>query len=161
MSIKDIENYLQRHSVCAPERDSDCICVLLSDSKASRLEQLADNLSNFSLVYLYKKGASTVECYNLLCSNLPKIEAKYSKRSLVYVWTGTCDITCKGRSGCIRVRSKTDRIVDSVIEYYWKIINFVLAREGKVKFIGVPTYSLSIYNSYRGARISSEENLHA
>ena len=69
--------------------DSDRVCILLSDSKATCLEQLYDNIPTIPFVYLYKKGASPAECFDLLRTKLPIIEAKYSKRALVYLWTGT------------------------------------------------------------------------
>ncbi|MES9883913.1 MAG: hypothetical protein ABW185_23940 [Sedimenticola sp.] len=124
------------------------------------MKQLSDNLQNFPLEYLYRKGATTSECYELLRSELPKIEQKHKKPAIVYVWTGTCDITRRSTSnnrGTIVVRSPGDRTINSVIEIYREIISFVLQRGGRVKFIGVPTYSVTLYNKHRDPRGASEE----
>ncbi len=159
MSTRDLENFLSRHRVIVPERESNYICVLLSDSKAERLHRLSDNLDNFPIEYLYRKGATTSECLELLQSKLPEIEEKYQKPALVYVWTGTCDITRKSKSnrGKVVVRSSGDKTINSVIQKYREILTFVLKRGGRVKFVGVPTYSVTLYNRHRNPRNTYSE----
>ncbi|MES9881976.1 MAG: hypothetical protein ABW185_13950 [Sedimenticola sp.] len=120
---------------------------------------MSDNLDNFPIEYLYRKGATTSECLELLQSKLPEIEEKYQKPALVYVWTGTCDITRKSKSnrGKVVVRSSGDKTINSVIQKYREILTFVLKRGGRVKFVGVPTYSVTLYNRHRNPRNTSSE----
>ena len=157
MSIKDLDNYLQRNPVYLPERENNYTCILLSDSKASRLEKLPDNLPELPLIYLYRKGGSASDLFRLIQSKLCSIQQRYNKPCYVYVWAGTCDITRKTSSGKVILNTFGDSSVEEIVSVYRKICDFVLENGGRIQFIGVPTYSVSIYNKWLGKGSGNEE----
>lgn len=154
MSERDLENFLTRHPVTLPERDSKYVAVLLSDSKGKRLKYCDENIVDFPLEYLCTSGSTTLDCKRHLESKLPEIEAKYKKPAFVYVWTGTCDITKRSKGGAIEIRQSGEEIPCKVVEAYNQIKDYVLKRSGRIKFIGVPVYSVSIYNRNRAKHTS-------
>ena len=155
MSERDLENFLSRHQLCIPESDQSFIPVLLSDSKGNRLK-ISPDCADIPIEFLCQSGATTRECFTLLQDRLPDIIKKHQKPAFVYIWTGTCDITRKGKKGQIEVRSPdSDDLVERVASTFQEIVRFVLQKGGRVKFIGVPTYSVTRYNQYKSGKTLS------
>lgn len=152
--MKDLQRYLEKNEVEIPSSNSNHVAVLVSDSKASRLESVYQN-KGLPLVFLYRRGANTLDLFNLLKSELPKIKAKYQKPAFVYFWSGTCDITRKnGRY--IDIRAKGESTPTNVIAAYENVRDFTLSLGCKIKFVGVPCYLVSLYNDIKGYRTPSD-----
>ena len=153
MSERDLENFLARHPLTIPTREQTYTPLLLSDSKGKRLKHLSAN-SDLPILYVCQGGATTQDCLTLL----EEFISRHPKPVFVYVWTGTCDITRKSDRGKIQVRAFDDRHVERIVQTYTSITECVLRHNGRVKFIGIPSYSVSRYNQYRsGVLVKSEE----
>lgn len=157
MSERDLENFLVRRPLQFPSREQSFLPVLLSDSKGKRLQGLPDN-AKLPIQYLCQSGATTSDCYKLLQNSLPHLEVKHGKPVFVYVWTGTCDITKRVSGGKIQVRSYQNTQVDRIVQIYSQIVQLVLKRGGRVKFIGIPSYSVTKYNQYKSGTLSTSED---
>lgn len=147
-SEKDLLNYLERHPLVTPTEASQAVAVLVSDSKAARLEAVRKD-SSTPLIFLYKKGARTKQLVELLRSELPKILSQHQKTAIVYFWSGTCDITRKNKK-YIEVRKTGSKVPDSIYEQFIRARDFVLSLNCRIKFIGLPIYLVSLYNDIRG-----------
>ncbi|MES9881507.1 MAG: hypothetical protein ABW185_11560 [Sedimenticola sp.] len=144
-----LTKYLDKHPLVVPTSENTHIAILLSDSKAARL-QAVDTGQEFPLEYLYQKGKNTESLVKLLDKNLKIITEKHGKPPVVYVWAGTCDITTKTTHPYINIKQIGDVSPAEVIRQYEKAKTRTLSSGGKIKFIGLPIYSVSEYNRVKG-----------
>lgn len=146
MSEADLHKFLSRNPLSLPNKNNIFVPVLLSDSKAARLAELPQELS---IEFLYKRGASTSDCFKLLQRKFCELQSRYNKPLFVYVWCGTCDITKKTAGRYIDI-SDCSNFPSGLLHLFGQIKTFVLTRGGRIKFIGVPCYSVSLYNLHKG-----------
>ena len=146
MRERELEKFLERNKLeFPPGTEKKYISVLLSDSKGSRLQQI-DN-KEVDIEYLCFPGATTAYAFEQLKLKLFPIIAKHKKPAVIYVWLGTCDITRKsGRK--IEIR-RFNSECEYIIEQYKNIRDFLVKEGCRVKFVGLPVYSVSKYNQFR------------
>ena len=152
MRERELDKYLERHKLNVPEKERKYISVLLSDSKGNRLQQ-ADN-KDIDIEYLCFPGATTGDAFQQLKQKISQLIVKHNKPALVYVWLGTCDITYKVK-GKIEIRHWNSEC-EHIIEKYKNIRDFLVKEGCRVKFIGLPVYSVTKYNQFRGGRSENQ-----
>ena len=100
--------------------------------------------------YLCAGGLTAASGLELLKNKLPEIIRHTGKPVFVYVWVGTCDITKKISTRYISVKKTGDQTPAQLMRKFRDIRDYILSIGGKLKFIGLPIYSVSVYNDNKG-----------
>lgn len=149
MSIQNLTSYLDKNPLCVPKTESDRVAVLITDSKGRYLDKCRTAFNLPLAIYSYS-GARTSTIVDNFLNVFPKLSKDHKKPIVVYVWTGTCDITKKRSHHIVDLRYKEHgTATERIIEQYDKLITSVCSSGGFVKFICSPAYSCSIYNKQR------------
>ena len=145
--------------------------ILISDSKGNRLKEHAHIIEDtgYSLEFVCKGGARFLDQYFWLVHNLRRRVATHHYVFL-YVWLGTCDLTCKDntvytdpqnrrrRRSVIKLRHESDiaavTYIQTQIQKYLDLVSFFPSV--KIVFLKVPYYSIQKYNNYLGNNNCSE-----
>ncbi len=148
MSALDLCSYLRstQRQLVVPDRDSDRVAVLLSDSKARYLEAHFSTSQNIPLHFLYESGWGSERLVSLLEERLPHLLTQYNKPAVVYIWTGTCDITHKGRHRLLNIAHWDNTSVHHIVNQLHRARDIVLKHNCTVKYITLPPQSVSIWN---------------
>lgn len=148
MSLTNLTSYLDKNPLSVPTTESDRVAVLISDSKGRYLEQCRTNF-NIPLTILSYSGAQTSTVVDNFIKAYPKLSKDHKKPIVVYVWTGTNDIT-KKHSNIVDLRYREKgKATQCIIQEFERLITFVCSNGGFIKFICSPAYSCSIYNNRR------------
>lgn len=162
MSLKSLENYLERNPVIQPQTQRNRTLIIVSDSKGSRLERCVKNVEpENSIVWECKGGRNSFQAAQFVKENLEYFVSKYGNILLV-IWTGTCDLThfihrLKPEANQqYRIRKRyidlsSISVVD-ILAQYQQIISAVKVYASRVKlvFLECPQYSISIWNENQG-----------
>lgn len=119
--------------------------ILLSDSKGFLLQR---EESDRTIVYWCESGATTRQLVSLLEARVLDANFLY-KKIVFYIWAGTCDLTYKSGK-FIYLRSQSDDIVERVCREYSRAVTICQHYGHTIKFIGLPNYSIQLYNKYKG-----------
>lgn len=152
MSKAKLEAFLQRPRPCIDHLSH--TPILLSDSKGFLLQR--EDTDN-KIIYWCESGATAATLVKTLENRILDANFQYGK-IVFYIWGGTCDLTTKnGRF--IKLRSQSNHIIEDICEQYKRAINIVHRYGHIIKFIGVPNYSIQLYNNFKGHReVSSFKN---
>ena len=155
MSLSSLTKYLEKNPLEIPSIPNSKVPVLISDSLGNCLRSI-HSAPKTPLQFLTYPGAPSATAIDRAIPELEKI-SKGGKPLAVYVWLGVCDITKKTRrdhnhrSQQIDLRySSVGTATENIIEQFRRIQNFVISKQGSLKFITVPVYSAIRYNSYLG-----------
>ncbi len=154
MSRANLLTFLERNSLCIPTYDPVSVPVLLSDSKGRYLRQL-HQARNLDIDFLDFPGLTTVNALGVLQAHLPRILRRRGKPAVVYIWTGTCDLTQK-QGRFLTLRDNRDSCLQDILTGYRAIKHYASSLNCTVKFITVPYYSVEIYNQYKGHPASTQ-----
>ena len=88
MSLKSLENYLERNPVIQPQTQRNRTFIIVSDSKASRLERCVQNIQPENCtVWECKGGRNSFQAAQFVKANLEYYVSKFGNILLV-IWTG-------------------------------------------------------------------------
>lgn len=162
MSLKNLENYLEKNPVIKPHTHRNRTLIIVSDSKGSRLERLVRNEDpENSIVWKCKGGRNSIQAASFIKENLRYFVNRYGQ-ILIAVWANTCDLTQfiqKSKSEDKQPYSRRKRYIDlsnvtvsDIIGNYQDIISAAERYGSKVKvvFLECPQYSISIWNENQG-----------
>ncbi|XP_021349768.1 uncharacterized protein LOC110448060 [Mizuhopecten yessoensis] len=149
-SEKDLVDYLKSHNVTIPPHEADLTPLLVSDSKGKRLAVVHRGSNpKLPIQFSCKGGANSSTLVSLLKEQIPILKQKFGKPVYVYFWAGTCDITSK--QGCyINISGTCVNTIHKIINCYKRARDYTIKQGCKIQFIGVPVYSVSLYNDIQG-----------
>ena len=158
MSLKLVENYLERNPVIQPQTQRNRTLIIVSNSKGSRLERCVQNIHpENSIVWECKGGRNCFQAAQFVKANLEYYVSKYGNILLV-IWTGTCDLIQfihRSKPKVNQPYRRCKRYIDlsginvcDILAQYQQIISAVKVFGSRVKvvFIECPQYSISIWN---------------
>ena len=151
MSLKYLENYLEKNPVKSPLAQRTRTLILVSDSKGCRLRRIVERIEpENSIVWCCKGGRNSFQAAIYIIENLDYFVHKYGQ-ILIAVWTGTCDLTqfsCRSK----RYIDLNQITVEDIVSQYQKIITASVKYGSKIKlvFLECPQYSISIWNETKG-----------
>lgn len=162
MSLKSLENYLERNPVIQPQTQRNRTLIVVSDSKGSRLQRnVLDIKPENSIVWECKGGRNSFQAAQFVNANLEYYVSKYGNILLV-IWTGTCDLTqfiqksnTESKYSCRRRKRYIDLSnisTSDILAQYQKIVSAakVYGSRVQVVFLECPQYSISIWNENQG-----------
>lgn len=162
MSLKSLENYLERNPVIQPQTQRNRTLIIVSDSKGSRLERCVKNVEpENSIVWECIGGRNSFQAAQFVKENLEYFVSKYGNILLV-IWTGTCDLTHfihRLKPEANQQYRRRKRYIDlssisvvDILAQYQQIISAVKVYGSRVKlvFLECPQYSISIWNENQG-----------
>lgn len=159
MSLKNLNDYIKSHPVIRPLNRKSRTLIVVSDSKGSRLENVA-GLSHpeNEIIWKSKGGRNSFQAANFIEENLEFFIDRYGP-ILLAVWTGTCDLTQFIPQKHFISRPKRRRYIDlsnvtvsDIVSQYQRILSLA-SRYGsavKVVFLECPQYSIKIWNKGQG-----------
>ena len=151
MSLKYLENYLEKNPVKSTLAQITRTLILVSDSKGCKLRRIVERSEpENSIVWCCKGGRNSFQAANYIIENLDYFVHKYGQ-ILIAVWTGTCDLTqfsCRSK----RYIDLNQITVEDIVSQYQKIITASVKYGSKIKlvFLECPQYSISIWNETKG-----------
>lgn len=144
MSKSRLQSYLDR-DVPRPAISLTHTPILVSDSKGFRLRQ--QDTEN-KIVYWCESGASTRQLVSVLENRI--LDATYTYKKIVfYFWTGTCDLSRK-KGKFVYLCAPDDSVVEHICSEYSQAAEIVHRHGHTIKLIGLPNYSLQLYNKFKG-----------
>lgn len=159
MSEAKLQKYLKRQLV-KPEGIQNKIAIVLSDSKAGYLKPYLED-SKVTIIWWTESGATTTNRLQFLKRRLSSLVKESSNKYVVYVWTGTCDLTYKEK-GLIYLRSGTlddTYSVQKLQDTFLELRDFCRGfKNVQVVFLELPPYSIYQYNTRSGSLGSEEDN---
>jgi len=118
--------------------------ILVSDSKGYTLRNACTKY-DFPLESWCVSGAGTEELVDLIQKRIGKA-LKRHKYIIIYLWTGTCDLTVKSGK-YIKLRHHSNKSVDTIIDQYNRAIKLVEKFEGaEIKIVDCPILSIVNWN---------------
>lgn len=151
MSLKYLENYLDKNPVVQPETHRKRTLIVVSDSKGSRLKNTVQQIQpEKSIVWLYKGGRSSFQAADFVTSNLKYFVEEY-RELVIAIWVSTCDFT-KFTSQSRRYIDLSNVSVEDILTQYQKILSAseTYGSSVKIVFLECPQYSISIWNKNKG-----------
>ncbi|CAG2228076.1 unnamed protein product [Mytilus edulis] len=122
--------------------------ILVSDSKGFTLRNACKE-KEFPLESWCKSGAITEVLVDLIKSRIEK-SIKRHQHVIIYLWSGTCDLT-KKEGRFIKIKSHSKQSIQTIEEQYNRAINIVSKyQNAEIKFIDCPLLSISNWNKYKG-----------
>ncbi|CAG2188875.1 unnamed protein product [Mytilus edulis] len=122
--------------------------ILVSDSKGFTLRNACKE-KEFPLESWSKSGATTEVLVDLIKSRIEK-SIKRHQHVIIYLWSGTCDLT-KKEGRFIKLKSHSKQSIQTIEEQYNRAINIVSKyQNAEIKFIDCPLLSISNWNKYKG-----------
>ena len=140
MSTIKLRNYI-REEPQRPKGLQNRTPVLVSDSKGLTLRNYWPDYK-FPFEHWCISGARTRDLLNIIKQRTTKALQRHGK-ILIYLWSGTCDITCKsGKEICIR--NKDNTTVNNIIRDYQSIINYLeqFGADVILKIVDLPILSI-------------------
>ena len=157
MSTTNIGKYLQEQ-LQRPKGIQNRTPILVSDSKGLWLRNYCPELS-FPFELWCIPGARTKELVNPIKQRIDKAIKRHSKIA-IYLWSGTCDLTEKSGK-YIRLRDKSLRTVDNIIEEYKHLLKYIekYGTQVTIRIVDCPPLSIEKWNNHprRKARTSKEK----
>lgn len=151
MSETGLQNYLRENPLDIPQQASDRFAVLLSDSQGIKLENVNTGRT-LPLKFLCHKGWQSETAVDNAIRELDALIEAEKKPVVLYIWLGTCDITKRisYSKGFIDKRYEgIGEATEKILVQYTRIKEFIFQKQGTIKFICVPPYSVSAYNKDR------------
>ena len=159
MSLKNLNDYIKSHPVIRPLNRKSRTLIVVSDSKGSRLENVA-GLSHpeKEIIWKSKGGRNSFQAANFIEENLEFFIDRYGP-ILIAVWTGTCDLTQFIPQKHFIPRTKRGRYIDlsnvtvsDIVSQYQRILSLASKYGSAVKvvFLECPQYSIKIWNKGQG-----------
>ena len=160
-----LEKYLERPLVEPnSDRKQRKLAIVLADSKGNCIQKQLNFFKleyNVKIKWWCKGGASTDTQYVYLSNNINDVLEQYDA-VVIYLWTGTCDITEKVRNlttygkylktNRIRLQNEdVEQATSTVIDKYQTVIDYC-ATLSKVTLVilETPFYSIQKWNEFYG-----------
>ena len=150
MNEKQLQKYID-----TPLQSYGPLCrypILLTTSKGRYLKPHKDLLEGVNLEIVSYPGGQFPTIFEWLCTDLYKRVSRYGK-VVLYVWVGTCDLTCK-KGKFIELRQSTDQASYAHCQFYIdKYLNYIRSnftvQQVRLIFLEIPPYSIVEWNSFK------------
>ena len=127
--------------------------ILVSGSKGFTLRN-ACSQQEFPLESWCIAGAKTSALVDLIQERIEKAIKKH-RNIVIYVWSGTCNITAK-EGKFIKLRHRDNKTIDLIVNQYRRAIKIVDKFPGaEIKFIDCSLQSIVKYNTTKGHKKTS------
>ena len=146
MSTPHIKKYLREHPQ-NPTGIQNRIPIRISDSKGFTLRNNCPHFTfPFELWCILR--ARTTQLVDIVKNRIEK-EIIRHKRIAIYFWSGICDLKEKTRK-YIRLRNKTLKTVDNIIQEHQRLLNYVekFGSEVTITIVDCPLLSIQKWNSH-------------
>jgi len=146
MSTSNIRKYL-REQPQKPTGIQNRIPILISDSKGFTLRNNCPDFT-FPFELWCIPGARTTQLVDIVKNRIEKAIIRH-KRIVIYFWSRTCDLTEK-TGKYIRLRNKTLKTVDNIIQEHQRLLNYVekFGSEVTITIVDCPLLSIQKWNSH-------------
>ncbi|CAG2190723.1 unnamed protein product [Mytilus edulis] len=122
--------------------------ILVSDSKGYTLRNNCLQ-KEFPLETWCKSGATTEVLVNLIKTRIAKA-IKRHHHIIIYLWSGTCDLTTK-EGKYIKLKFHNNRAIKIIEDQYKRAISIIDSyQHAEIKFIDCPLISISNWNKSKG-----------
>ena len=144
MSTSNIRKYL-REQPQNPTGTQNRIPILISDSKGFTLR---NNCPDFTFPFELWCIPGTRKTQDIVKNRIEMATIRH-KRIAIYFWFGTCDLTEK-TGKYIRLRNKTLKTVDNIIQEHQRLLNYVekFGSEVIITIVDCPLLSIQKWNSH-------------
>jgi hypothetical protein len=149
MSTSRIRKYIKNQPHKPSSRKKNRTPIIVSYSKAYTLRNNCHN-SEFPFEVWSIPGGRTRELVNQIEDRINKAVRRHGK-IIIYLWTGTCDITEKINK-FKHIRNDSYKTVDDILYEYKRAVKIVnrYKPQATIKFIDCPILSIQKWNKYKG-----------